>query len=74
MTDSYEVRAQDRLLTQQEVCARLGICVSQLQKMRRTGRIRYLRLGWRSIRFRPEDVEKLIQKQLRAIERVGQLA
>lgn len=64
----------ERLLTQQEVCDRLGICVSQLQKMRRAGRIRYFKLGWRSVRFRPEDVEKLIQKQLRAIEKVEQLA
>ena len=57
-----------RLLTQREVCQRLGICPTVLQRLRRDRKIAYLRFGYRSIRFREEAVEDFLRRRERAVE------
>lgn len=56
-----------RLLNQREVCDMLGICPASLQRLRKKRKIRWVQIGYRSIRFRPEDVENFVSKRLRAI-------
>lgn len=52
----------DRLLTQREVCQRLGVCKKTLQNMRRRRQIPYLRFGHRTIRFRESAVTELLRQ------------
>ncbi len=56
----------DRLLTQREVCQRLGICAKTLQILRRNRKIAYLRFGHRSIRFREQAVEDFMRRREQA--------
>jgi excisionase family DNA binding protein len=58
-----ESRMTDRLLTQREVCARLGICPTVLQRLRKARKIAYLRFGHRSIRFREQAVEDFLKRR-----------
>ncbi len=57
----------ERLLTTQEVCRRLGICIKTLQVLRKRRKIAYLRIGHRSIRFREEAVEDFLQRREKAV-------
>lgn len=52
----------DRLLTQSEVCQRLGVCKKTLQNMRRRRQIPYLRFGFRTIRFRESAVAEFLRQ------------
>jgi excisionase family DNA binding protein len=49
----------DRLLTQKEVAARLTITVEWLRKLRRAGKVEFVRIGWRTVRIRESEVERL---------------
>jgi excisionase family DNA binding protein len=51
-----------QFLTQQEVCQLLRISPKKLQQMRRMKQIKYLQYGYRSIRFRHEDVIAYIRR------------
>lgn len=53
----------ERLLTTQEVCRRLGVCVKTLQVLRSTRKIAYIRFGHRSIRFREQAVEDFLHRR-----------
>ena len=53
----------DRLLTQREVCQRLGICPKKLQQLRRAREISFIRWGHRTIRFRVEAVEAFLRRR-----------
>lgn len=59
----------DRLLTQREVCQRLGICPKTLQNMRRRRQIDYLRLGHHTIRFKESAVQRLLKQAEVAVSR-----
>jgi len=59
---------EGRLLTQTEVCVRLGICRKTLQVLRRTRKIGYVQFGHRTIRFRESVVEEFIRRRERAAE------
>lgn len=54
----------DRLLTQTEVCQRLGICRKTLQTLRCRRKIGFVQFGHRTIRFRESDVQKFIERRL----------
>lgn len=58
----------EKLLTQFEVCKRLGICPKTLQLLRKSRKISYLRFGHRSIRFREQAVEDFRIRRERAAE------
>jgi excisionase family DNA binding protein len=51
------------MLTQREVCELLQICSSTLQRLRRAHKVRFVKLGYRSIRFRQEDVADFIRRR-----------
>ena len=57
----------DKLLTQREVCQRLGICRRTLQSLRRNRKIGYVQFGHRTIRFRETDVQRFIAKRERNV-------
>jgi excisionase family DNA binding protein len=57
--------AFDGQLTQKEVCQLLRISPKKLQLLRRDRKIKYLKYGHRSIRFRQQDVAEYIRKQTR---------
>jgi predicted DNA-binding transcriptional regulator AlpA len=53
----------ENLLTIDEVCAKLGVTSSQLQRMRSSGTgPTHLRLGHKTIRYRPADVESYLRE------------
>jgi len=52
------------LLTQREVCALLRIAPKTLQNLRRAGKIRFVKFGYRSIRFRQDDVAAFVNRRL----------
>lgn len=52
----------DKLLTQTEVCQRIGISRKTLQNLRHRRKIGYLRFGHRTIRFRESEVNRFIAK------------
>lgn len=60
--------SEERLLTSKEVCARLGVCFTTLQVLRRNRKIAYLRFGHRSIRFREEAVQEFLRRREKATE------
>ena len=51
------------MLTTAEVCRLLRICAKQLQNLRRSRKIRFVRLSYRAIRFRQEDVADFLQRR-----------
>jgi excisionase family DNA binding protein len=53
------------LLTQRDVCALLRISAKTLQRFRRECRIKFLKFGPHSIRFRQEDVGEFIRRRER---------
>jgi excisionase family DNA binding protein len=56
-------RMTDRLLTQKEVCQRLRICPSKLQRLRRLRQIPFVQWGHRTIRFRESAVEAFVSSK-----------
>ncbi len=56
------MRAPQPLITSREVCARLDICRSTLDRLVRQGRIRPVRLGPRCVRYEPAAVDALISR------------
>ena len=57
------VRAEypDRLLTQKEAAQQLGLCHETLKFWRQQGRLRFIRLGHRTIRIRQSEVKRLLE-------------
>lgn len=53
------------LLTQREVCRELRICPKTLQTLRKSGKIEYMRIGHRTIRFSQDAVEKFLKENRR---------
>jgi excisionase family DNA binding protein len=51
------------MLNQREVCRLLAISPKMLQKLRRSRKIRFVRLSYRAIRFRQEDVAEFLQRR-----------
>jgi excisionase family DNA binding protein len=51
------------MLDQNEVCRLLAISRKTLQQLRRERKIKFVRLGYRSIRFRQEDVGEFIRRR-----------
>jgi len=51
----------DRLLTVAEVAERLGLKVATIRKMIFQRRIPVVKIG-RSVRFKPEDIEKIVRE------------
>ena len=51
------------LLRASEVCTLLNICEKMLRKLRRSRKIRFVRLSPRCIRFRQEDVAEFLQRR-----------
>jgi excisionase family DNA binding protein len=60
----------EKLLTQREVCELLQISPKSLQKLRREGRITYIKFAPRCLRFRQEDVRRFIQLREKAAGKV----
>ena len=56
------------LLTTRDVCYQLGISRSTLQRLRRHRKIGYVTLGYRSLRFRQQDVDRFISRRQRAVK------
>lgn len=52
-----------RLLTTREVCQRLQICDTYLHRLRRAQKIVAVRLGWRSVRYREEEVARFVEQR-----------
>lgn len=50
-----------RLLTRGDVARMLNVCPHSIQRYERRGLLRSIRINRRVIRYRQEDVEKLIQ-------------
>ena len=57
----------NKLLSQSEVCALLGVSQKTLQMLRRHHKIGFARLGHRTIRFRPEQVDAFLRKRESAV-------
>jgi excisionase family DNA binding protein len=51
------------LLTQREVCKLLGFCSKTVKKLRQSGKLPFVKLGYRSIRFRQEDVGAFVNRR-----------
>lgn len=51
------------MLNQREVCRLLAISPKTLQTLRRSRKIRFVRLSARAIRFRQEDVAEFLQRR-----------
>jgi predicted site-specific integrase-resolvase len=51
------------MLNQREVCTLLRICAKQLQNLRRSRKIRFVRISAHCIRFRQEDVAEFLQRR-----------
>jgi excisionase family DNA binding protein len=58
---------QPSLLTTREAAAHLGLSENTVRAWVRLRRIRYVRVGRRSIRFRPDDLDAMV----RTVEPVG---
>lgn len=54
-------RRQDPLLTQRQVCEMLQIAPATLKQWRRAGRIRFVQLGYRTVRIRESEVNRLCE-------------
>jgi excisionase family DNA binding protein len=61
------LRTSRPMLTQRQVCELLQIGASTLQKLRRAHKVRFVKLGYRSIRFRQEDVADFIRRRERGL-------
>ncbi len=46
------------LLTQKEVCRELRVCPKTLQRLRRAGKLKFMRWGHRTIRFSSREIER----------------
>ena len=63
--DVQAQREYEALLTEEQAAERLGVSPGTLRVWRCKGRygLPYVRLGAKSIRYRPEDVEQFIEDQ-----------
>jgi excisionase family DNA binding protein len=64
--ETGENRRPAHLLTRGEVAKLLGVSERTIIRMEVAGQIRSVRVGRRSVRFRPEDVEKLTIEKMPA--------
>ena len=53
----------DQLLNARSVAELLGVNVAQVWKLARLGQLPAYRLGYRTLRFKPEDVERYIESR-----------
>lgn len=53
---------QQQLLTYQDVADRLKCSVSQVRSYRRSGKLKPVKFGRQTVRFKESDVEKLIKE------------
>lgn len=60
-------RSGVRLLSQHEVCELLSVSLKTLQLLRSKRKIGFVRLGHRSIRYRPEHVEDFLRRRESAV-------
>lgn len=49
------------MLTAEQVAKKLGLAVSTVRKMYREGRLKGVKLGYRTVRFRSAEVEKMLE-------------
>jgi excisionase family DNA binding protein len=55
----------DQLMTPRQVAERLGVSEGTLRVWRCNGRypeLRYIKLGSRRVRYRPEDIERFLER------------
>jgi excisionase family DNA binding protein len=55
------------LLTTRDVCDRLRVHRDSLRRWEAAGRIRPIRIAPHTVRYRPEDVERLLDEASRAL-------
>jgi len=53
----------EQLLDAKRVAEVLGVNVAQVRRLARLGQLRAYRLGYRTLRFKPHDVERYIQSR-----------
>jgi len=53
----------EEMLDAKRVAEVLGVNVAQVRKLARAGELRAYRLGYRTLRFKPRDVERYIQSR-----------
>lgn len=51
------------LLTYEEAAKALGVSVRELRRLVSAGLVRAVRLGYRTVRFRPVELEKFVQRR-----------
>ena len=61
MPTATDPKATDRLLTREQVAARLQCSMTTVRRLTLTGKLRYVQVG-RELRFRPEWVESFIER------------
>lgn len=52
----------DRYLTTAEACQLLAVSEKTLQNWRRRGKIEGHRMGWRTIRYSPAEIRRVLKK------------
>lgn len=60
-------RTAVRLLSQREVCELLSVSLKTLQSLRSKRKIGFVRLGHRTIRYRPDHVEGFLRRRESAV-------
>ena len=60
--DGVIAKSKSRLLNRKEVASLLGISVSSLRRWEKAGRIEKHRLTCRTIRFDPQEIDKIIRE------------
>ena len=53
----------EELLDAKKVAEVLGVNVAQVRKLARLGQLRAYRLGYRTLRFKSDDVERYVQSR-----------
>jgi len=53
----------EQMLDAKSVAEVLGVNVAQVRKLARLGQLRAYRLGYRTLRFKPDDVERYVQSR-----------
>lgn len=64
-------QSNDKVLTREEVCEFLHISKSQVERFRRQGKLPYIKLAHKCVRYRLSDCEKLLNEY--TVEKKGEL-
>lgn len=51
-----------RLLTPEQAAKDLQVCTKTVLRWGRQGKLKSFRLGWRTVRFDPEDVSRMVRE------------